>query len=265
MKFWPKWEIKSSAVQADAISNSGDFTRGLLRPEFPVPFEIKGQGAKRYAVYRNNVTIGLIKAMEANFPAVRRLLGDVYFAGLAREFVQAHAPQSPLLFQYGEDFPSYLEAAKDLEKYPYLGDVARLELAYLAAYHEANAAVMTAVAIAAISPEDLFDVCFEPHPTLQMFQSLFAVGSLVVANRSGENVTIDPFQAEHVLVTRPALDVLLFNVDAATFQFVQTLKTGISFGMAAESALHIDQDFDLGKAIALIIEAGAFQTIAIPK
>ena len=110
------------------MGDTAEFAAGLLDPQHPVPLLVKGQIARRYAVYRNNVTVGLIRALEANFPVVRRLLGEEYFAGFARDFAQGHPPQSPLMFQYGADFPAVLERAEDLASYPYLADVARLEI-----------------------------------------------------------------------------------------------------------------------------------------
>ena len=111
----------------DERSVEAAFAAGLLNPAAPVPLHVKGQAVRRFAVYRNNVTVGLVRALEANFPAIRSLLGEMYFAGLAREFVQAHPPRSPLRFHYGEGFAAFMAAQDDLAPYPYLADVARLE------------------------------------------------------------------------------------------------------------------------------------------
>jgi hypothetical protein len=70
------------------VTDTAAFSAGLLNPSHPVPLLVKGQIARRYAVYRNNVTVGLIRALEANFPVVRKLLGEEYFTGFARDFAQ---------------------------------------------------------------------------------------------------------------------------------------------------------------------------------
>ena len=44
------------------------------------------------------------------FPAVERLVGEEFFAGMAREFVMAHPPRSPLLLTYGDEFPDFIAA-----------------------------------------------------------------------------------------------------------------------------------------------------------
>ena len=35
----------------------------------------RGSNARRFAVYRNNVAVGLIGAIEARYPTVRRIIG----------------------------------------------------------------------------------------------------------------------------------------------------------------------------------------------
>ena len=44
--------------------------------------------ARRFAVYRNNVAVGLIGALEARYPVSRRIAGEGLFRAMARAFVQ---------------------------------------------------------------------------------------------------------------------------------------------------------------------------------
>ncbi len=53
------------------------FARALADGQ-PPPFATP---ARRFAVYRNNVAVGLIRALEARFPVTRRLVGDAFFRG----------------------------------------------------------------------------------------------------------------------------------------------------------------------------------------
>jgi len=63
---------------------------------------------KRYNVYRNNVTVSLINALAATYPAVQRITGVEFFRVMARFHVRATPPTSPLLFEYGRDFPAFI-------------------------------------------------------------------------------------------------------------------------------------------------------------
>jgi len=89
-----------------------DFAEALRDPSKPLPMGLVSQNShgleQRFAVYRNNVAIGLIEALEARFPVVRRLVGEEFFTAMARVFVQAHPPRSPLLMIYGDSFPQFI-------------------------------------------------------------------------------------------------------------------------------------------------------------
>ena len=52
---------------------------------------------RRFAVHRNNVVAGLVKALEARFPAAEKIVGKEFFAAMARAFVLERPPRSPLL------------------------------------------------------------------------------------------------------------------------------------------------------------------------
>ena len=73
------------------------------------------------------------------YPVTRRLVGDDFFRAMARAFVAAQKPRSPVLIHYGADFPAFVEAFEPAREIPYLTDVARLENAWVEAYHAAEA------------------------------------------------------------------------------------------------------------------------------
>ena len=88
------------------------FAAALGEPSAPPPAMTHGRmgapDARRFAVYRNNVAVGLIGALEARYPVSRRLAGDELFRAMARAFVRAHKPRSPVMIAYGEEFPDFV-------------------------------------------------------------------------------------------------------------------------------------------------------------
>ena len=244
------------------MGDTAEFAAGLLHPEHSVPSLIKGRTERRYAVYRNNVTIGLIRALEANFPVVRRLLGEEYFAGFARDFAQNHPPQTPLMFQYGTAFPSALENDEDLASYPYLGDVARLEILWRESFHAADAPPLASDLLAKIDPEALFSSRFIIHPATRLIQSQFAVHTIFATHMQGsEGKVIDPAQPQCVLVTRPFHEVAIHSVSTEQHGFFLAFQNGENFGEALDRAADINMNFDLSATLALLLQSGAFQSI----
>src|SRR6516162_6556071 len=83
------------------------FAAALAEPSAAAPAMTRGRlGApdvRRFSVYRNNVAVGLIGALEA-----RRVAGDDAFRALAHAFIRASKPRSPVMIAYGDDFPDFL-------------------------------------------------------------------------------------------------------------------------------------------------------------
>jgi hypothetical protein len=253
-------------VQADPASPRGGFVAGLLDPASPVPKTVLGQKPRRFAVYRNNVTVSLIRAMESNFPVVRRLLGEQYFAGLAREFVQKHPPQSPLMFHYGASFSEYLKTEDDLRDYPYLSDIAKLEQQMRLSYHETDAPSLPLTALTALPEEALMLATFAPHPAIAIVDSDFSIYSIYRANTEDTAEPIEDIsRAQSVLVVRPLHDVELHLLSRPQSVFLKSLAAGHSLGQATDAALEAHEDFDLTGAISILLLPGAFQSIQIQK
>ena len=95
----------------------------------------------RFSVYRNNIAVGLIGALEARYPGSRRFAGEELFRAMARAFVHSHKPRSPVMIAYGEEFPEFVVEWEGTD--PRLVDLARLENAWVEAYHAADAAAAT--------------------------------------------------------------------------------------------------------------------------
>jgi Putative DNA-binding domain len=245
---------------------STGFSAAILNPAIPVPDWLRGPEArradKRYAVYRNNVTIGLIGALEANFPSIKRLVGAEFFAALAREYARGNPPKSRLMAEYGASFPDFLAGFEPLAKYPYMADVARLERLWLEAYNEADAAPLEGAALAAIPPQALFETRFSAHPAARLFSSPFAAVSIMSANRQdGGTPELDLSRAEYALITRPRLDVAVRHIPASTHAFLGALIAGASLGEGVGGAMSRDPDFNLAANIQGFLEAGVFTSL----
>ena len=128
-----------------------------------------GKGAtRRFSVYRNNVIDSLIKALQTGFPVISQLLGEQNFKNIASLFVRQHPPENPVINQYGDLFPTFLEGFEPLEHLPYLADTARLELALRRSYHAADSAFVHPSEFEALSPEalNLAQLRIAPHAFL---------------------------------------------------------------------------------------------------
>jgi hypothetical protein len=245
------------------LSYAALFAPALLDPERATPSVVAGPKGKatrqRYNVYRNNVTVSLITALAAAFPATRRITGAEFFRAMARAHVRAAPPSSPLLFDYGRDFPEFIAGYAYARPMPWLADVARIERAWLDAYHAADADPLTPEALASIPPERLADVVLRPHPAMRIVRSRFPAVSIFAANRSeGPVGPIAATEPEDALVTRPGLEVMVRRLPPGGAVFLAHLSAGDPLGAAAAAAFSDHPEFDLPGNLAGMLAAGAF-------
>jgi hypothetical protein len=239
---------------------------GLIDPDYQTPAGVVGPNGKgatrRYNVYRNNVTVSLIDALAAVFPATQRITGVEFFRAMARFHVRTTPPRSPLLFEYGHEFPDFIERYEYARPMPYLADTARIERAWLDAYHAADAAPLPTQDLAAIPPEMLPDIVFVPHPTTRIVRSKFPALSIFVSNRGdGPVERIENFVPEDTLIARPDLEVTVRLLPPGGAVFLTQLMAGRPLGDAAAVALATSPDFDSARNIAGMIEAGVFAAL----
>jgi hypothetical protein len=242
------------------------FAAGLTDPSRPTPLGVigpRGKGAvNRYNVYRNNVTVSLIDALAAVYPAVQRITGVEFFRAMARFHVRATPPTSPLLFEYGRDFPTFIGGYEYAQDMPWLADVARIERGWLDAYHAADAPPLPAATLGQVPPDRLGDVVFITHPAAQIVRSAFPAVAIFAMNRSDRPVTsLKSSAAEDALVTRPDMDVEVRLLPPGHATFLASLIGGETLAEAASSALDETPSFDISAGIAGMIEAGVFTTL----
>ncbi|MCO6185022.1 DNA-binding domain-containing protein [Rhizobium sp. L1K21] len=238
------------------LDASSAIPRGLIAPNGKA-------AARRFSVYRNNVTHSLVNALADIFPSVQSLVGEDYFRAMARVFACENPPKSPLLFEYGRGFADFIASFEPANDLLFLPDVARLDRLWLDAYHAADAAPLAPEALGMIDPEELADIRFVTHPAASLLGSNFGVVTLVCRSRQNIALTgFDPMSPEFALVTRPRCDPQIHNLSHAAFVFTQSLFARASLGHAAVSAFESDADFDLSQALAILMSAGAFCAIA---
>lgn len=242
------------------------FAPALLDPDCATPAVVAGPhgkaARKRYNVYRNNITVSLIDALAAVFPATMRITGVDFFRAMARFHVRASPPTSPLLFEYGRNFPDFIDRYEYARSMPWLADVARIERAWLDAYHAADAEPLLPQALAAIPTDQLSDIVLTPHPATRIVRSRFPALTIFAANRrEGPVGRIEAAGPEDALVTRPHLEVVVRHLPTGGADFLARLSAGEALGSVAAAALAANPAFDLSANIAGMLEAGAFMTI----
>jgi hypothetical protein len=239
-----------------------DFGAALLDPALPMPDGLVGPDGepspKRFAVYRNNVVVGLIETLKDAFPAVHRIVGDDFFGATARAYIMVEPPRSPILLDYGAGFPDFIRQFEPAAVLPYLADVARIERAWTEAYHAPEVAPIDPSAFTAIAPDQLPAIQLALHPSLRVVRSQFPALTIWQMNVAGGVPAPVDLAAggEDVLVVRPLADVEVRSIPEGSLELIQALADGKTVLAALEAALIANARFDLSANLSDLLRVG---------
>lgn len=239
------------------------FAAALLDPEKPVPEGTLAWNGprplRRFDVYRNNFISGLVRALASRYPATERLVGQEFFTAMAQEFVRRYPPCTPVLFSYGDDFPTFVENFEPAKDVGYLPDVGRLEAARGRAYHAADASPLDPSRLGAVIPDNVMALCFAPHPSLSIVRSRYPVATIWAMNSDdAQPEPIRDWRAEDVLVVRPDMAVDVHRLSAGGAVFLSDLAAGVPLGRAVVAAMQDAPDFEPTAMLSFALKAGVY-------
>ncbi|MGX8014131.1 HvfC/BufC N-terminal domain-containing protein [Mesorhizobium sp. ORM8.1] len=239
----------------------GRFGAALLVPSQPIPPGLVGPDGepspKRFAVYRNNVVVGLTEALRAAYSAVVRIVGDEFFDAMAGVFLRHSPPATPVLLDYGADFPGFLRGFPPAASVPYLSDVACIERCFTESFHGMDAISLDPAAFSTISTDIAPWTSFSLHPTLRLVRSTFPALTIWQMNQPGGSPALVNLDVgEDVMLVRPDADVEIRAMPAGAFEFVSALGEGRCLAEAAKAGLGADERFDLAGNIQDLIAIG---------
>lgn len=245
-----------------------DFARALLAADEAVPPAVSALvGQPAYAVYRNTVVKACIDALQANYPAVNRLVGDEWMRAAAAVYARKALPGLPMLLEYGADFADFLAGFEPAAELPYLSGVARLDRCWTEAHVATTEAPMDHVAIAQFAEGNFYRLRLQPHAAARWVWCAEAPAYTIWSrNRSdAQDDTEIEWHGEGALLTRPRDVVTWRGLDRAGCVFLDACAAGGTVAEATQAALDIDRKADLSQLIATLLDAGAFSRIRIDK
>lgn len=209
----------------------------------------------RLRIYRHHVRHSLTKALAATFPTVEALVGEAFFAGMVRGFIETKMPEQPVLSEYGAGLAGFISGFEPARGVPYLSDIARLDWAINLAFHTEPGPALDAAALGAVPPEQL------PSLRLRLVHGATLIGSKFPLDRiwrasqpEATDEKVDLAAGGAVLLVQGPGFVTLGPGEAA---FLASLNGVESLEQAAEAAVAADSGFDLSTCFARFLGMGA--------
>jgi hypothetical protein len=213
-----------------------------------------------FAVYRNTVMKGCVDALQANFPAVARLVGEEWFRAAAAVYVRESLPAEPALLGYGASFGEFLARFEPAAELPYLPGVARLDRLWNEAHAAPDEAAIDPADIARLAPAELARAVLHPHAAARWawFEDA-PIYTIWSRNRAAAVPAPEiDWRPEGALLARPRDTVEWIPFDAAGAAFLDACAAGMPVTRAASAALEARDDADLTQLMCTLLAAGAF-------
>jgi len=215
-----------------------------------------------FAVYRNTVIKGCVDALRANFPTVERLVGSDWMVAAATVYVRQSPPLQPQLIEYGADFPDFLNRFEPARAVPYLGDVARLDRLWLAAFAAAEQPRLALHRLSERPPAQLAELCLRPCAAAQWHWSVLPVFTIWRCNREGVELPESlRWQGEGALLCRQHNRVLWQHVSIGACAFLDACAAGGTLADASALSLEAEPTLDFNAMLANLFSADVFVDI----
>lgn len=229
------------------------------------PYLVGGSNpAKRLAIHQRNYRQSLIEALLVKFPATGWLMGTAFLIEAAERFVRDHPPLAPCIAEFGSDFPAFLSSCPRTERAPYLKDFADLEWRIGQVAISVDHPSKEAEHLLGVDPDALPNLRLELQPGLCFLQPGWPVDELMgmyLSDTAPDRLNLSP-AAVWIEIRGARGQFHMTRLDAAEFIFRKSIADDQSIGVAAESALDCNADFDPGRALASLISAGLVTAVA---
>jgi len=214
---------------------------------------VRGSGeSPGMAAYRGNVFGNWSQALAGAYPIVRKIVGEDFFRGLAREYALGHPSTSGDLNEYGARFAEFVGAFEHTRDLPYLPDVARMEWLAHRAYYARDPAPFELHGLDESSRLRLTPPCALlasgwPLARIWTVHQDDYEGAFDVDLRSGP---------DRILVHRPGWRVQVRSLAPGDYRFLSMIRANKTLGEALEAALAEDAALDVSLALARWVDAG---------
>jgi hypothetical protein len=214
----------------------GDFQSYLLRGDPAIETHVVGTDrvpiATRLSIYGDGYVARLAEALQANFPVLSELLGEVDFEKMATAYVRSHDSPFFSIRYYGNALADFLASEPEYEGAPVLAELARWEWAMTEVFDAADADSVGVSDLASVAPEEWADLRFELHPSVRRLALSWNAPQIWKAVTDGAGVPEMEFSTEPVawVLWRRELRTYFRSIQPGEAEALEAAREGQSFG-----------------------------------
>ncbi len=138
----------------------------------------QGSKAQRWHVYEHGYLARIVDALQLEYRAVARIIGDGPFHALVRRYLTRCVPRSFDLGHAGDRFADFLEGDELTCALPFLPDLARAERHLAEAFVAGDAEPLTWSALRVLDPAAVLDLRVRARPGTGLVRSRWPIADL---------------------------------------------------------------------------------------
>lgn len=240
------------------------FANSLTNPKINESF-FKGEGQNRaaLAIYRNNVMSSLLEVLASTFSVVQQLLGEELFNQCAIGFIRHNLPQQADLANYGKSFPNFLSQNEALKEYPYLANVAEIELACREVFCANTESPLDTKKISKLTDEETAQLKFQLLGNKKLLYLEWPADDIWLAHKQLAEIPemeLKPHPT-NLLISNERGEVEIARLEEDFAFFLSNLALGQILSLAADKTLKKFPNFNLSNALSSILSKQLFKNI----
>jgi len=199
--------------------------------------------AEKIEIYSRGYFLRLLECMEAEYPALKNLLGEEVFQTFVRVYLIHQPPSSFNLFNLGESLPAFLKASQprnnemENDVFDLPVDIALLERTISEVSRMEGLEGGGAVAFDKNPMLYLFDnSAIKPSPCLKLLKLQYPVAEFVKSIYRQDEPQIPNKQISYIAVSRKNYRVFFYELDEWQWFFLFALKNSENYLEATSAA-----------------------------
>ena len=221
---------------------------------------------RRLQIYGNNIRTTLADALKDIYSVTCDIVGEEFFAHLARQYSLTHPPANGDICQYGENLPSFINQFEQLKDLKYLPDIAKIDWFSHVSFHSPSHETAGIERLAEI-PEGFYEqLCFTVHPSVCIIESRYPVFDIWNFAQTDDSETQPPkidSEGQCVLIIRQADATRVILIDRELFAFINLIKQGATLGQAISELLDIHPSYNLQLQLHKVFSLGAISKVTV--
>jgi hypothetical protein len=191
---------------------------------------------ERLDIYAEQYFYRVHDCLAEDFPALRAVIGEKRFHNLVTDYLLEHPSTHPSLRFVGRRLPSFVGTHAPCARWPFLGDLARLEWALLEAFDAADATPLAEAALAALPADAWSELRLSPVPSLRLVDLEWLVDETWARAQRREDPGAPAVGPASLLIWRRDLRVLHRRLEPAERRALGAVGEGRTFTDVCDAA-----------------------------